>query len=139
MSLLATDDVLSRFVLAPGFSCSATACGLKQSGALDLALVWSDRPCSAAGMFTTNRVQAAPVTLDRETLATSAARIRGVFANAGCANAVTGERGPADRERWLAGDEVGKTWHLCDRCSRHRSLGGAAEAPHRQRPTRPRR
>ncbi len=102
MPLLATDDDLARFALAPGFSCAATACGLKKSGALDLALVWSERPCTAAGMFTTNRVQAAPVTLDRETLATSAARIRGVLANAGCANAVTGERGSSDARRMQA-------------------------------------
>jgi glutamate N-acetyltransferase/amino-acid N-acetyltransferase len=99
MSLLATDDALARFSLAPGFSTAATACGLKKSGALDLALVWSNGPCSAAGVFTTNRVQAAPVSLDRDTLASSAARIRGVFANAGCANAVTGERGMADAKR----------------------------------------
>jgi glutamate N-acetyltransferase/amino-acid N-acetyltransferase len=102
MSILATDETLARFALAPGFSCSATACGLKKSGALDLALVWSDRPCSAAGVFTTNRVQAAPVTLDRETLASSAARVRGVLANAGCANAVTGERGMLDARRMQA-------------------------------------
>ena len=102
MSILATDETLAVFALAPGFWCAATACGLKKSGVLDLALVWSDGPCPAAGVFTTNRVQAAPVTLDRETLASSAARIRGVFANAGCANAVTGERGMLDARRMQA-------------------------------------
>ena len=99
MSLLATDEALAAFALAPGFACAATACGLKKSGAPDLALLWSERPCAAAGVFTTNRVQAAPVLLDRETLARSAGRIRGVLANAGCANAVTGERGMADARR----------------------------------------
>ncbi|HTR97171.1 MAG TPA: bifunctional glutamate N-acetyltransferase/amino-acid acetyltransferase ArgJ [Candidatus Acidoferrales bacterium] len=102
MSLLVTDDALAAFALAPGFSCAAGACGLKKSGAPDLALVWSERPCAAAGVFTTNRVQAAPVVLDRETLASSAGRIRGVLANAGCANAVTGERGMADARRMQA-------------------------------------
>ena len=102
MSILVTEDALSRFTLAPSFSCAATACGLKNSGALDLALVWSDTPCAAAGVFTTNRVQAAPVLLDRETLARSASDIRGVFANAGCANAVTGERGMEDARRMQA-------------------------------------
>jgi glutamate N-acetyltransferase/amino-acid N-acetyltransferase len=99
MSVLVEDDVLARFRLAPGFQCAATACGLKQSRSLDLAMVWSDRHCTAAGLFTSNRVQAAPVVLDRRTLSHSASRIRAVVANAGCANAVTGERGFADALR----------------------------------------
>ena len=95
-------DPLDGFALATGFRTAATACGLKRSGALDLALVWSDTPCTAAGVFTTNRVQAAPVLLDRDTLERSAARIRGVIANAGCANAVTGPRGLEDARRMAA-------------------------------------
>src|SRR5262245_43319503 len=87
------------FALAGGFRSAATACGLKPSGKLDLGLVWSDAPCSAAGVFTTNRVQAAPVLACRETLAVAAARVRGVLYNSGCANAVTGERGLADAHR----------------------------------------
>lgn len=102
MSLFADDDALARFALAPGFECAATACGLKKSRGLDLALVWSGRHCSAAGVFTTNRVKAAPVVLGRRTLPGSAARIRAVVANSGCANAVTGERGLADAERMAA-------------------------------------
>lgn len=102
MSVLVSDAALADFALAPGFASAATACGLKKSGALDLALVWSDRHCTAAGVFTTNRVQAAPVRVDREALAQGAARIRGVIANAGCANAVTGERGLADARRMAA-------------------------------------
>jgi len=94
-----SEEILSRFALARGFACAATACGLKHSGALDLAMVWSDRPCSAAGVFTTNRVQAAPVRVDREHLAAASGRIRAVIANSGCANAVTGERGLADARR----------------------------------------
>jgi glutamate N-acetyltransferase/amino-acid N-acetyltransferase len=88
--------------LAPGFHGAATACGLKPSGALDLALVWSDTPCAAAGVFTTNRVAAAPVMLDRELLARAPHAIRGVIANSGCANAVTGERGLADARHMAA-------------------------------------
>jgi len=102
MSVLPGPEQLARFALAPGFRCAAAACGLKKSGALDLALVWSDAPCAAAGVFTTNRVQAAPVLVDRETLAAGGGRVRGVFANAGCANAVTGERGLADARRMQA-------------------------------------
>ena len=101
-SLLATDVELARFRLAAGFAAASTACGLKASGAPDLALVWSEGSCTAAGVFTTNRVQAAPVLLDREALAANAAGIRGVLANAGCANAVTGARGRADARRMQA-------------------------------------
>ncbi len=84
------------FALAPGFRAGAAACGLKASGAADVALIVCDRPASAAGVFTTNRVPAAPVLLDRERLAADAARIRAVVANAGCANACTGEAGMED-------------------------------------------
>jgi glutamate N-acetyltransferase/amino-acid N-acetyltransferase len=93
---------LDSFRLAAGFHSAATACGLKPSGNLDLGLVWSDGPCSAAGVFTTNRVQAAPVHVCRETLAAAAGGVRGVLYNSGCANAVTGERGLADARRMRA-------------------------------------
>ena len=76
-----------------GFSAAATACGLKESGALDLALLLSDHGCSGAGVFTHNRVVAAHVILDRETLATNSACVRGVVVNAGIANACTGPDG----------------------------------------------
>ena len=83
------------FRLAPGFRAGAAACGLKASGALDLALVVADAPAAAAGVFTTNLVQAAPVLFDRAALARPGARFRAVVANSGCANACTGERGLA--------------------------------------------
>ncbi len=78
-----------------GFRAAGVACGLKQKGGPDLALVVSDRPAVAAGRFTRNRVQAAPVVLDREVLGRSGARFRAIAANAGCANACTGEEGMA--------------------------------------------
>ena len=90
------------FDLAPGFSAAAVACGLKSGGALDLALITADEPCPAAGVFTTNRVQAAPVRYDREILVRRDARVRAVVANAGCANACTGERGMEDVRRTAA-------------------------------------
>ncbi len=102
MSLLSTEADLDQFTLAAGFQSAATACGLKKSGALDLLMVWSEHTVTAAGVFTINRVQAAPVLLDRESLGTAAGRMRGVIANAGCANAVTGERGMADARRMQA-------------------------------------
>ncbi len=81
------------FLLAPGFRTAATACGLKKDGALDLTIIVSDAPCRAAGVFTTNRVKAAPVLYDQAVLVTSAGRMRAIVANAGCANACTGTEG----------------------------------------------
>ena len=106
---LAGEQELAAFTLAPGFRGAAVACGLKKGGALDLALVWSDHLCSAAGVFTTNRVAAAPVLHDRATLLATQGRVRGVIANAGCANACTGDEGRRDAMRMsqLAGHAIG--------------------------------
>jgi glutamate N-acetyltransferase/amino-acid N-acetyltransferase len=93
---------LEDFRLAPGFRARGAACGLKASGRPDLALVWSDRACAAAGVFTTNRVPAAPVLLDRERLAANPGAVRALIANSGCANACTGERGLADAREMAA-------------------------------------
>ena len=76
-----------------GFRAAAVASGIKPEG-LDLALLAADGDCTAAGVFTTNRAQAAPVLVAREHLA--GGRARAVVVNAGCANAATGERGLAD-------------------------------------------
>ncbi len=94
--LATAEPPLESFSLAPGFRAAAAACGLKSGGALDVALVAAGAPCAAAGVFTTNRVQAAPVLLDRERLERGAARVRAVIANSGCANACTGPGGLED-------------------------------------------
>ena len=85
-----------------GFRAAGVACGLKESGGPDLALVVSDRPCSAAAVFTTNRFKAAPVLYDQQLLAENPLNARAVVINSGCANACTGERGLEDT-RWTAG------------------------------------
>ena len=91
---MALETKINGSVTSPlGFSAGAAACGLKKSGELDLALLYSERDCTAAAVFTRNQVVAAPVILDRETLATNSSRIRGIVANAGIANACTGEQG----------------------------------------------
>lgn len=79
-----------------GFRSGAVAAGIKKDGAADLALVVSDRPATAAGMFTRSLVRAAPVLLDEARLAATPDDIRGVLINAGNANAVTGPQGAAD-------------------------------------------
>jgi glutamate N-acetyltransferase/amino-acid N-acetyltransferase len=82
-----------------GFRAAASACGIKPEG-LDLALLVADRSCTAAGVFTTNRAQAAPVVVSREHLAEG--RARALVVNAGCANAGTGARGLADAREMAA-------------------------------------
>jgi glutamate N-acetyltransferase / amino-acid N-acetyltransferase len=80
---------------AGGFRASGVTAGLKPSGLPDVALVVNDGPgFAAAGVFTTNRVQAAPVLWSRQVLASG--RLRAVVLNSGGANACTGPRGFAD-------------------------------------------
>ena len=75
-----------------GFRAAAIAAGIKKvAGALDLALIFSDaRDTAAAGMFTTNRVAAAPVELSRRHLKETRGWARAVVVNSGNANACTG-------------------------------------------------
>ncbi|MBU2489886.1 MAG: bifunctional glutamate N-acetyltransferase/amino-acid acetyltransferase ArgJ [Proteobacteria bacterium] len=76
----------------PGFSAAGVAAGLKKkAGVPDLGLIVCDAPAAAAGVFTKNVVQAAPVLLDRERVASG--RCRAVLANSGCANCCTGQAG----------------------------------------------
>src|SRR5712664_3451281 len=86
---------LSEAALPLGFRFSATACGLKKTGALDLALLSSDVPASAAAVFTKNLVVAAPVVVSKANLIASKGRMRGVIVNAGNANCATGDAGYA--------------------------------------------
>ena len=74
-----------------GFRAGAVKAGIKPSGGLDLTVLVSDRNCSSAGTFTTNRVAAAPVHWDRSLLPSNA--IRAVVINSGNANAATGQQG----------------------------------------------
>src|SRR5215472_13566492 len=91
----ATDmkHALSEAALPHGFRFAATACGLKKTGALDLAILSSDAPASAAAVFTQNLVVAAPVLISKEHLRASKGRMRAVVVNAGNANCATGEQG----------------------------------------------
>jgi len=76
-----------------GFRFAATSCGLKKTGRLDLALIASDTPASAAAVFTTNLVQAAPVVLSRQHVRNAARRMRAIVVNSGNANCCTGQQG----------------------------------------------
>lgn len=82
----------------PGFKFAGVACGIKKSGAPDLAIIVADRPVPCAGRFTTNRVVAAPVVQSRARLKASG-RAQFVVINSGNANACTGAQGAADARR----------------------------------------
>ena len=96
----------SESALPKGFRFAATACGLKKTGALDLALISSDVPASAAAVFTQNLVVAAPVTLSKKNLRESKGRMRAVVVNAGNANCATGSQGEIVAQR--TGEEAAR-------------------------------
>jgi glutamate N-acetyltransferase/amino-acid N-acetyltransferase len=76
-----------------GFRFSAASSGIKKTGGLDLALMTSDVPASAAAVFTTNLVKAAPVLVSQAHLKRAAQRMRAILVNSGNANCCTGENG----------------------------------------------
>ena len=81
---------------ARGFTAGAAAAGVKEAGSerLDVALVASAAPCTAAGVFTTNQVIAAPCVVTRQHVARGP--LRAIVANSGNANACTGSQGERD-------------------------------------------
>jgi glutamate N-acetyltransferase / amino-acid N-acetyltransferase len=88
-------------VTAPaGFTSAALHAGIKPSAAkLDLTVIAADRPVAAAGIFTTNLAQAAPVLVSKEHLARTGGVARAIVVNSGCANACTGADGLAHARR----------------------------------------
>ncbi len=85
----------------PGFRTGAAACNLRgnaDTARLDVAVIFSEKPCTAAGAFTTNDVKAAPVYVSQAHLRGAAAGtpMRGIVATSGNANACTGEQGMKD-------------------------------------------
>lgn len=77
---------------AKGFEAAAAAAGIKYQDRTDMALIYSEKPCKAAGTFTTNVVKAAPVKWDRAIIERKL-RPQAVIVNSGIANACTGEEG----------------------------------------------
>lgn len=77
---------------AKGFLAAATAAGIKYKDRTDMALIYSEVPCEAAGTFTTNVVKAAPVLYDKKRVEESP-YVQAVVVNAGIANACTGQEG----------------------------------------------
>lgn len=84
---------LSSILIPRGFRFAAGKAGLKASGNTDFALIVSDQPASAAAEFTSNRVVAAPLMVDRDHLRATGGRVRVVAVNAGNANCAAGQAG----------------------------------------------
>jgi glutamate N-acetyltransferase / amino-acid N-acetyltransferase len=87
--------ILGGGVTSPrGFSAGAVSAGIKKKfrDALDLSILYSEVSCTAAAVFTTNKIKAAPVILDQQKLLENG-KVRAVVINSGCANACTGESG----------------------------------------------
>ncbi|MGE5856663.1 MAG: bifunctional glutamate N-acetyltransferase/amino-acid acetyltransferase ArgJ [Syntrophaceae bacterium] len=80
--------------IVPGFQAAGIASGIKEDGRKDLALLYSESPAKAAGVFTTNVFKAAPVLLDMERIKSGTSRA--VIINSGNANAATGDEGYQD-------------------------------------------
>jgi glutamate N-acetyltransferase / amino-acid N-acetyltransferase len=76
-----------------GYRAAGVSAGIKANQGLDLALIVSDTPATAAGVFTLNKTQAAPILVSKEHLAQSGGVVRAIVVNSGCANACTGSEG----------------------------------------------
>ena len=85
-------EIKGGVTAAKGFEAASTAAGIKYKDRTDMAMIYSQVPCQAAGTFTTNVVKAAPVKWDRQVI-DSGAPVQAVIVNSGIANACTGEEG----------------------------------------------
>jgi glutamate N-acetyltransferase/amino-acid N-acetyltransferase len=94
-------------IMCPGFKAAGVASGLKKNGQKDLGLIYSQVPANVAGLFTKNRVKAAPVLLDMELMKSGVCQA--IIANSGNANCCTGEQGMRDARTMtsLAASELG--------------------------------
>ncbi|MEP6988464.1 MAG: bifunctional glutamate N-acetyltransferase/amino-acid acetyltransferase ArgJ [Chloroflexota bacterium] len=92
-----------------GFRVAGVHSGLKKNDALDMTLIFSEAPCVAAGVFTTNYMKAAPVLFDMEQLQGNKDHIRAVTINTKCANACTGDVGLANAREMarLTAEKIG--------------------------------
>lgn len=90
-----TEENAKKGVTFPlGFKAAGVKAGIKKSGNLDLAVIYTEKEAAVAGTFTQNQVFAAPVAVSKEVV--KGGKAHAIVANAGCANACTGEQGLAD-------------------------------------------
>ena len=92
---------------AKGFTAAGVKAGIKKRGNLDVGVIYTKTQAVVAGTFTQNKVAAAPVYVSKEVVATGTAHA--IVANAGCANACTGQQGLDDAHKMaqIAADELG--------------------------------
>ncbi len=95
----------SAFAIPKGFKAAAYSSGIKKSGKLDLALICADKPVECAGVFTTNKVVAAPVKITESRVRQGLCQA--ILINSGNANACTGASGLQDARR--CGDLVAES------------------------------
>ena len=122
---------------AKGFKAASTGAEIKYKGRTDMAMVFSEVPCVAAGTFTTNVVKAAPVRWDQD-IVYNHQGARAVICNSGIANACTGRlrllqgnRQGSIRKPWNPGRQRAGSIHRCHRnadsycsyCKRSKSHG----------------
>jgi len=86
----------SQLFFPKGFFLNGISSGIRNRKKRDIALIYSEVPCVASGLFTKNRVKAAPVIISKRHLRNG--RAQAILANSGCANACTGRRGVKDAE-----------------------------------------
>jgi glutamate N-acetyltransferase/amino-acid N-acetyltransferase len=91
---MSSSDASLSFQLPDGFHFAGVGCGIKDSGKLDLALIVSERPCVAAGVYTQNLIRASSIDWNRNITPTD--QFRGLVVNSGNANACTGAQGETD-------------------------------------------
>ncbi|MCL4552626.1 MAG: bifunctional glutamate N-acetyltransferase/amino-acid acetyltransferase ArgJ [Candidatus Marsarchaeota archaeon] len=103
------NDTVPGVTSPRGFLAGATYCGLRRfrAGRRDLGMLYSEVPCSAAGVFTRNKIKAAPVVLSQQHLAATQNQAQAIVFNSGYANACLGQRGYNDAVR-LAEMAAGK-------------------------------
>lgn len=89
-----TNNVEMALIRIPGFKFAGVSCGIKKSKRKDVALIVSDRPATAAALFTTNRVKAAPVIVGMRQI--RGGKLQAIVVNSGNANACTGAQGLRD-------------------------------------------
>ena len=85
-------------VIAPkGFKAGSVHCGLKRNiKSHDIAIIFSEQPCKAAALFTTNRIAAAPIKYSKKVVQNGA--VHAIVVNSGNSNACTGKKGYKDAE-----------------------------------------
>ena len=86
------NQVKGGVTAAKGYEAAAAAAGIKYKDRTDMAMIYSQVPCVAAGTFTQNIVKAAPVRWDQQVVK-SGAKAQAVIVNSGIANACTGAEG----------------------------------------------